>query len=106
MTKVLYRECYDNFLIIVEGHSDFAEYGEDVVCAGISTVVFTLVNCIRDEEAKGRLKIIKDIVRDGYVCLEIESFDYAKERIEGITDACITGLSILAEHYPEYIKFE
>lgn len=106
MTKVFYRECYDNLVIIVEGHSGFAKPGEDVVCAGISTIVFTLINCIRDEEAKGRLKLLRDIVREGYICLEIESFDYAKERISGITDACITGLSILSEHYPQYIRFE
>ena len=54
MTKVFYREYYDNTLIVIEGHSGFAESGKDVVCAGVSALVFTLVNCIRDEEAKDR----------------------------------------------------
>lgn len=106
MTKVIYREYYDNALFVVEGHSGFAENGEDVVCAGVSTLVCTLVNCMRDEEAKGRLKLKRDIVRDGYVCLEINSFDFAKERISGITDACLTGLLMLQERYPEYVRFE
>lgn len=106
MTKVFYREYYDNTLIVVEGHSGFAENGEDVVCAGVSALVFTLINCVRDEESKGRLKLTRDIVRDGYVCFEIESFDFSKERISGITDACITGLLMLQEHYPQYVKFE
>lgn len=106
MTKVLYREYYDRTLIIIEGHSGFSEKGEDVVCAGVSTLVFTLINCVYDEEADGRLKLIRKIVRDGYVCLEIESFDFAKERISAITDTCITGLLMLCEHYPQYVKFE
>lgn len=106
MTKVFYREYYDRTLVIIEGHSGFSESGGDVVCAGVSTLVFTLVNCIHDEEASDRLKLIRDIVRDGYVCLEIESFDFAKERISAITDTCITGLLMLCEHYPQYIKFE
>lgn len=106
MTKVFYREYYDRTLVIIEGHSGFSESGGDVVCAGVSTLVFTLVNCIHDEEAADRLKLIRNIVRDGYVCLEIESFDFAKERISAITDTCITGLLMLCEHYPQYIKFE
>ena len=44
MTKVFYREYYDNTLIVIEGHSGFAESGKDVVCAGVSALVFTLVN--------------------------------------------------------------
>lgn len=106
MTKILYREYYDKTLIIIEGHSGFSSRGKDIVCAGISTLVFTLVNCVRDEEADGRLKIIREIIRDGYVCLEFESFDFAKQRISGITDACITGLLMLQEQYPKHVEFE
>lgn len=106
MTKVFYREYYGNILVIVEGHSGFDEYGKDIVCAGVSTLVFTLVNSIHDEESAGRLKLLRDIVRDGYVCLEIEPFDFAKERICAVADTCVNGLLMLAEHYPEYIKFE
>ncbi len=106
MTKVFYREYYDNTLIVIEGHSGFAENGKDVVCAGVSALVFTLINCIRDEEANNRLKLHRDIVREGYVCLEIESFDFSKERISAITDTCITGLLMLGEHYPQYVRFE
>ena len=45
-------------------------------------------------------------MREGYVCLEIESFDFSKERVSAITDTCITGLLMLHEHYPEYVGFE
>ncbi len=106
MTKVYYREYYDRVLLTVEGHSGFAKAGEDVVCAGVSTIAYTLLNCVMDEESHERLKLIRNIVRDGYICLEIESFDFAKERISGIIDACITGFLMLAENYPQYIKFE
>ncbi len=106
MTKVFYREHYDRTLIIIEGHSNFAEYGKDIVCAGISTLIFTLVNMVLDEECYKRLKLIRNIVRDGYVCLEFESFDFSEERISGVVDTVMTGFLMLAEQYPKHIIVE
>ncbi|MBQ8183120.1 MAG: ribosomal-processing cysteine protease Prp [Clostridia bacterium] len=106
MTKIYYREYYDRALITVEGHSGYAQSGSDIVCAGVSTLVFAFVNCILDEESNGRLKLIRNIVRDSYVCFEIEKFDFSKERISGIVDAFITGFLMLAETYPQCVKLE
>ncbi len=106
MTRVLFREYYDKSVITVEGHSGFDERGKDIVCAGISTLLCTLINCLRDEESAGRIKLLRDIVRDGYICFEIEYFDYAKERTKAITETCVSGLYMLSEQYPEYLHFE
>ncbi len=106
MTKVCYREYYDKTLLIVEGHSGFGAVGNDVVCAGISTLVGAFVNSVLDEESNGRLKLHRRIIRDGYVCFEFEKFDFSKERISGITDGFLTGALMLAEAYPQYIRIE
>ena len=106
MTRVYYREYYDRLLITVEGHSGFGERGSDIVCAGASTLVCNFVNCIRDEEADGRVRLHKDVVREGYVHFEIEIFDFAKKRVEGITDSFMKGLSMLSEEYPQHVKIE
>lgn len=103
MTTVYFREYYDRLLITIEGHSSYAEQGRDIVCAGVSALTYTLVNCMLDEEADGRVKLIRSIVRNGYVHLEVEYFDFSKERIKGIFDACVTGLLMLEESYPEYV---
>ena len=31
--------------IIITGHANFAEYGKDIVCASVSSIVITSVNC-------------------------------------------------------------
>lgn len=103
MTTVCHREYYDKLLLIIEGHSGYGKTGEDIVCAGISAVTYAFVNCMLDEEASGNIKLIRNIIRDGYICLEIEFFDYSMERIKGMFDACITGLLMLEESYPQYI---
>ena len=106
MTKVLYREYYDKTLIIIEGHSGYDVSGNDIVCAGVSALVCTLVNCLRDESAAERICLLRDVVRSGYVCFEVESYDFAKERIKGVFDTLVTGFLMLAEHYPQYVVFE
>ena len=106
MTKVYFREYYDNILITVEGHSGFGESGSDIVCAGASTLVCNFVNCIRDEEADGRVRLHKEVIRHGYVHFEIEIFDFAKQRIEGIIDSFMKGFSMLSEEYPQYVRIE
>ena len=56
MTKIYKREYYDNILITLEGHSGYGVKGNDIVCAGVSTLVCNFINCIKDEEADGRIK--------------------------------------------------
>ena len=106
MTEVFYREYHDRTVLTVEGHSGFGKRGSDVVCAGVSTLVCTLLNCLKDEESGGRLKLHREIVRDGYVSVEIEHFSFAAERTRAIVDAMVSGLYMLAEEYPENVRVE
>ena len=104
VTTMCYREYYDRFLILIEGHSGFGASGEDIVCAGISTISYTLLNTLLDEESAGNIKLIRNIVRDGYMCLEIECAQYAEQRLKGIIDTCIKGFFMLEESYPAYVS--
>ena len=106
MTKVSFRKYYGNDLIVIDGHSGFDCEGKDIVCAGISTLVCMLINCLYDECSEDRIRLVREVVNPGYVCFEIETFDFAKERINGLLDACVTGFLMLSEQYPEYVSFE
>ncbi len=104
MTTVYHREYYDKQLLTIEGHSGDGESGKDIVCAGFSALVYTYINCMLDEEAAGNVKLIRKIIRDGYIHFEIEYFDFSKARIKGMLDACITGFLMLEESYPDYVS--
>lgn len=106
MTKVFYREYYDHYLLIVEGHTKFNEKGKNIICAAISILIFTLLNIIKDEESANRLKIKKEIIYDGYFQIEIEPFEFSKNKIDGIIETIILGFCLLNEEYPEYVKLE
>ena len=36
----------DNDLITVKGHAKFNEYGKDIVCASVSSIIYTTINGI------------------------------------------------------------
>ncbi|MBQ4103473.1 MAG: ribosomal-processing cysteine protease Prp [Clostridia bacterium] len=106
MTTVFYREYYDRYLLIVEGHASFSEKGKDIVCSAVSILVYTLLNMLKDEESDKRLKLKREIVRDGYLCVEIEPFDFSKNRTKGIIDTVVMGLALLNQEYPENVRLE
>ncbi len=105
MTNVSCREYYDSLIICVEGHTGFAQRGDDIVCAAISALAFTFMNCLLNEEAADNIKFIRKIVRDGYMYFEFKVYDFSKERVSGIVDALVTGFIMLEENYPQYVKY-
>lgn len=80
-----------SFELEVMGHSGYAPKGEDIVCAGVSTLVQTLLVSV-----EGIHKI-----KNGYVYIsatgdkEIELFKFV-----------ITGLRMLEEAYPNHIRLD
>jgi uncharacterized protein YsxB (DUF464 family) len=61
---------------------------------------------LKDEECDGRLKIRREALRDGYFCVEVEPFDFSKDKIKGIVETIVMGLALLNEEYPEFVKLE
>ena len=69
--KIIYFE--------IKGHANFSEYGEDVICAAVSSVGQMTVNgLIETLKLKKKMKFIEE---DGYIeCDLVESmYSYLKE---------------------------
>ena len=83
---------------LISGHSGFAESGEDIVCASISSASFMVANTIT-EILKVNAKID---VNDGRMKLIVN-----KEQ-KHITKDILLGLKLhlesLAEQYPEFLE--
>ena len=91
--------------IFLNGHSGYAEAGSDIVCAGASTLVYTLANsleriCGLDTEYSTR---IAGDIGDGNVSAEIVIPEgrirdqAAKDRAQVIMETIILGFISLAE---------
>ena len=83
---------------LISGHSGFAESGEDIVCASVSSVAYMVANTIT-----AILKVNAEIkVNDGMMRLIVN-----KEQ-RHITKDILLGLKLhlegLEEQYPEFIE--
>ena len=76
--------------IAMRGHAGYAPIGQDIVCAGASTLYGTYLYSTQAEESiEGEWKVLR------------ADCDYKNRAIFG---AIRTGFEMLAEHYPDHIK--
>lgn len=73
----------------VEGHANFAPKGQDIVCAGISTLIQTLFVCGADEDST---------VEDGKVYVKGSGSEaYTAFKV------VLKGLELIRYTYPQYV---
>lgn len=87
----------------MDGHADFAEHGEDIVCAGASAVSFGAVNALM--KLTGVDPII-DMGEGGYLrCTIPKDIDAdVQERVQLLLEGMVVSLQTIEQDYGEHIK--
>ena len=83
----------------VDGHSGFAESGEDIVCASVSSAVWLTINGIE----KQNLAKLTYEQSDGFVNCTIS--DKKGEGADVLLNSLAMFISELAAQYKDYLKF-
>ncbi|UXR70504.1 MULTISPECIES: ribosomal-processing cysteine protease Prp [unclassified Staphylococcus] len=86
--------------LVMDGHADFAEHGQDIVCAGASAVVFGSVNAIMGLTSE-RPDI--DYADDGGY-FHVRSVDTSNEQAQLILQAMLVSLQTIEDEYSDFIK--
>lgn len=81
----------------VKGHAGYAPIGQDIVCAGISTLVQTLIESIETLTADK----IKYVSQPGLV--EIKHGDLSADT-KLLIDSFFVGVGLIAETYPDNVR--
>lgn len=101
-------ERKDKNIICVEcsNHTGFAEYGKDIVCAGVSCIVQTAVLGIQKLTKISHSVVIDEKV--GYLKFKINDIDSSKgfDDAQTILKTMLCGLEDLQKQYPKNIKLE
>ena len=85
--------------ITVAGHADFAEAGKDIVCAGVTALVQTLVKSADDlTEDKIEYEISPGRADIHYGCLS--------EAGKLLVDSFFIGICMIADEFPEHVGVE
>lgn len=99
MTNVKAKILNDKlFSIEIDGHSNFSNYGNDVVCAGISAIVFGSLNAL----SYYNLNDSRIIISESFI--KINLVDDLK--IQTVAQTLLIQLQTVEQSYPDYIKIE
>jgi hypothetical protein len=91
---------YDDQLIKsveMKGHANYAEAGQDIVCAAASSIAYTTENAI----ARFDSKAIDAFDEDGYMMINVLSNDMITQKL---LENMVELFEQLTRDYPNYIK--
>jgi uncharacterized protein YsxB (DUF464 family) len=104
MIKVVYHREHNR--LSVTGHANSGEPGHDLVCASVSTLVYTLAANVEALTDMGKVREPTiDLEAGGAViwCKPIRRYSAVVRLIFG---SICAGFALLAETYPDYISYE
>lgn len=106
ITVSIYRANDEISGFIVEGHSDYAEEGMDIVCASVSILSYTALNSINLVAGINEKDISYTVDENtGFMSLRTV---LSNEKTDVIYRCFMVGIELLLEDYSDYItlKFE
>ena len=104
MIQVTYYRRYNR--ITIQGHARSGEPGHDLVCAGASTLAYTLAANVTNLEAQGHARNVIMKLEPGDAEISCSVRGGAMAIVARIYEAVCVGFEILARDYPEYISYE
>lgn len=85
--------------ITVSGHANFAEFGKDIVCAGVTALIQTLIKSITDlTEDK-----IEYEMSPGMADIKYGNLSEAGKLL---VDSFFIGICQIANEFPEHVRIE
>ena len=88
--------------ILATNHAGFADEGEDIVCAGISTLITTFENSL---EQLTDVKYMVRSVEDGEPVIDIIIED-PNDLSQFLFESLLIGLNLIKEEYNDYISLD
>lgn len=104
MTQVTFFERNGRYVgFEAEGHSGFAESGEDIVCAAVSAITLTALNGI--ESVAGARTDVNRNDDTGYLRVNLsgDDEDYVLRDAHIILRTACEGIRLISGDYPEYV---
>jgi len=91
--------------LTLQGHAGSAPYGQDLVCAAVSALVYALAQRLTELDAQGALEqpLVIKLSSGNARISAIAKGDYEAE-VMGNFRLIYSGLKLLQTHYPERIQ--
>lgn len=83
----------------IEGHAGYAEAGHDIVCAGVSVIVQTLIQSVEDLTGDA----IEYTMQPGFVDIR---FLTMSDEAQVLRDSALIGLEMIADAHPHHVVID
>lgn len=105
MIQVRFEKDGKNIILTVQGHSQQAEMGQDIVCSAASILAYTVAQMVAEMGECGKLKKKPHIrMESGDAAVTCKpTKQYFNEALHTYSVAQ-TGYELLAHTYPEYVR--
>lgn len=87
--------------IVIKGHADYANFGQDIVCAAVSSAVQMTINAITEIV---KIKTDKIKVSPAKIEIEINQKDMKNTSVQQFMHALVLQIEQIEEEYPKNIK--
>lgn len=106
MINAVIAETNDGYFAEFKGHARYAESGEDIVCAGVSALVCTVLSKLDEMETEGLIRYRGRHLSSGFVSFDFVPADntFALDRAHTIISLLRLGISWLESEYPDCIN--
>ena len=95
MIRVNYLRKDDTHKLSVQGHSGWSQHGNDIVCAGVSSISFALLGYLHNADSE----IAEAQVDSGNLLIECSG----EERVAAAFDMAMVGYLQIAKKYPQCV---
>ena len=100
MTAVTYEP--QGWHLRIEGHAGAAPAGEDLVCAAVSALGWTLIACVSDDP--GFRSAVYLCENKAIMDVRCDPEDRKQDEAAAIYKTIMTGLRRLGEQYPDHVR--
>lgn len=102
----------DTYTLIAIGHSGYATVGKDIVCASVSTLMYTLAAMLRKHPEyieDGTLKYSFEERNENnepkaFVSVSPKPYPMAEDMIEEIFETIVSGMELLHDNYSNNVN--
>ena len=99
MTHIFVGRNGNRYEIRIQGHADYAKQGDDIVCAAISALSYTLMQSLLEAEEAGIIRGLQQCLDRGDIRAGYESIHHGTAGT--ILNTILCGFRMVEERYPE-----
>ena len=104
MIRITYHREYGR--VTIEGHAYSGDPGHDLVCAGVSTLAYTLAANVGNLEGCDMVYRPTVVLENGKAEITANPKPRHKSTVALIFQSVCVGFEVLAANYPEYVRYE